>query len=344
VVAIAVTAFVAVLAFVFDLGHMHTVRQELQNAAEAGALAGTRALFDLAGDSATKTTYPNCTRGVDHAQRAAKANMCDKKTGVAGGFNVAAQLIRWDWARNTIYPASPSCNLEPATGVNGVRVTASRTSAGSGGAVSLTFGKIFGKDTADVEVFAAAAVASGLPPGPANNIAVNSAELAKWKLMTPEEIKNQKIKMSPDGGDNAAWCAAAPYNPSAANLKDWIKDGTSPAIQGPPDGTVNLNNGNVTAALQALSDMLAKVIASPSVFEGGWLVYFPVVDNTKFVSSGKVVGFQAFIITGVEATGNPKGISFHLYTGDYLPPGMSLGSQGQAYLLPKLVQMTPATP
>jgi len=342
VVAIAVTAFVAVLAFVFDLGHMHTVRQELQNAAEAGALAGTRALFDLAGDPATKT-YPDCTRGQQTALDVAKANVSDKKTGVAGGFNVAAQLIRWDWAGNTIYPASPSCNLEPATGVNGVRVTASRTSTGSGGAVSLTFGKIFGRDTMDVEVFAVAAVASGLPPGPANNIAVNSAELEKWKLMLPGEIGT--ILMSPDGGDNAAWCAAAPYNPSAANLKDWIKDGTSPAIQGPPNGTVNLNNG-LTSTFQTLRNELNKVksMTGPPHVDGGWLVYFPVVDNTKFVSSGKVVGFQAFIITDVKATGNPKGISFHLYTGNYLPPGMSLGSQGQAYLLPKLVQMTPATP
>ena len=63
----------------------------------------------------------------------------------------------------------------------------------------------------DVEVFAVAAVQSGLPPGPVNNIAINSAALEAWKGMTPDEI--EKIMMTPDGGDNAAWSAGAPYNP-----------------------------------------------------------------------------------------------------------------------------------
>ena len=149
--------------------------------------------------------------------------------------------------------------------------------------------------------------------------------------------------MTPDNGDNAAWSAAAPYNPSSSNLKDWIKDGTSPAVQGPPDGKVNLINGN-TSAFHNLKTALANVMSSGSSVDGGWLVYCPVVDATKGVGTANVVGFQAIIITEVFPTTSDKGVKFHLYTGDYLPPGMSLGSQGQAYLLPKLVQLTPATP
>jgi hypothetical protein len=342
VVAIAMIAFVAVLAIVFDLGHMHTARQELQNAAEAGALAGTRALFDMPGDLPTKV-YPDCTRGIDAAQRAAKANKTDKNQDVIV-LEADAQLIRWDWKLNQISPPTPSCNLEPTTGVNGIRVTARRSGAvpAGGGSVSLTFGKIFGQDTADVEVFAVAAVASGLPPGPVNNIAVNKFELEKWLKMDPEEL--DKILMSPDNGDNAAWCAGTPYKPSASNLKDWIRDGTSPGVQGPPDGRVNLINGN-TSTFQTLRDKLADVIASPAVFEGGWLVWLPVVEVTKMVQDAKVVGFQPFVITAVKATTSEKGISFKFPVGDPgLPPRMSLASQGQAYLLPKLVELTPANP
>ena len=129
IVAIAMIAFIAVLALVFDLGHMHSVRQELQNAAEAGALAGTRALFDMPGDLPSKT-YPDCTRGVDAAQRAALANTSDG--GPVTVLAADAQLIRWDWSGNKIYPPTPSCNLEAATGVNGIKVTARRSERGAG--------------------------------------------------------------------------------------------------------------------------------------------------------------------------------------------------------------------
>ena len=37
--------FFALLAFVIDLGHLLLVREQLQNAADAAALAGARALF-----------------------------------------------------------------------------------------------------------------------------------------------------------------------------------------------------------------------------------------------------------------------------------------------------------
>ena len=114
-VAIAMIAFIAVLALVFDLGHMHSVRQELQNAAEAGALAGARALFDMPGDLSSKT-YPDCTRGVDAAQKAALANKSDYNKGVDGGFAADAQLIRWDWKLNQISPPPPPVTWSPPPG------------------------------------------------------------------------------------------------------------------------------------------------------------------------------------------------------------------------------------
>ena len=50
---------------------------------------------------------------------------------------------------------------------------------------------ILGKDNMDVVVFATAAFgyATGLPPGPFNNIAINRDELEEWKIMTPDKAK-----------------------------------------------------------------------------------------------------------------------------------------------------------
>jgi Flp pilus assembly protein TadG len=39
--------FVGLLALVIDLGHIHAIKNELQNAADSGALAGARGLYHL---------------------------------------------------------------------------------------------------------------------------------------------------------------------------------------------------------------------------------------------------------------------------------------------------------
>ena len=40
-------AFLGILAVVIDLGHLHTVQNELRNAADAAALAGARSLMPM---------------------------------------------------------------------------------------------------------------------------------------------------------------------------------------------------------------------------------------------------------------------------------------------------------
>ena len=103
-VAILLIAFIAVLAIVIDLGHLHAVRQELQNAAEAGALAGTRALFEGVGEGTPiagldPATYPQCSNATDKAGKAAKLNFTDiNKQVTLLGSDI--QLMSWDWGTN----------------------------------------------------------------------------------------------------------------------------------------------------------------------------------------------------------------------------------------------------
>ncbi|HLD48012.1 MAG TPA: pilus assembly protein TadG-related protein, partial [Desulfobaccales bacterium] len=44
---IMIFAFLGILAVVLDLGHLHTVQNELRNAADAAALAGARSLMPM---------------------------------------------------------------------------------------------------------------------------------------------------------------------------------------------------------------------------------------------------------------------------------------------------------
>ena len=45
IVAVCLVIFVGFTALAVDIGHLYVVRNELQNAADAGALAGARRLF-----------------------------------------------------------------------------------------------------------------------------------------------------------------------------------------------------------------------------------------------------------------------------------------------------------
>jgi hypothetical protein len=325
IVAIAMIAFIAVLALVFDLGHMHSVRQELRNAAEAGALAGARALFPLRPLNPPPTDLPYCTLALQRARETAAANKTDIDKDVTV-IAADAQLIHWDWKENKRSDFIPSCNLEAATGVNGIRVTARRSGAVPAGSVSLTFGKIFGMDTMDVEVSATAAVgfASKVPTAP---------------FCIPYGLDpTLPLKMNPDKGDNSGWAAAAPYNPTASNVTDWLLHGTAPLVEGPPDGIVNLNNG-FSNNYKTFADILAANFDSSL---GGWLVVVPVVNVTKFNGSAHVVGFQPIIITKVDAppshAGN-FGLWIKLYTGPVPEGGTNPGGAASPiYTLPKLVE------
>jgi Flp pilus assembly protein TadG len=50
IVALLMVVFLGVAAFAIDIGHLHLVKNELQNAADAGCLAGARVLYDESGE------------------------------------------------------------------------------------------------------------------------------------------------------------------------------------------------------------------------------------------------------------------------------------------------------
>jgi Flp pilus assembly protein TadG len=55
IIATSTFAFVGLAALAIDLGHLFVVRNELQNAADAGALAGARFLYDNNGTAVNAT-------------------------------------------------------------------------------------------------------------------------------------------------------------------------------------------------------------------------------------------------------------------------------------------------
>jgi len=328
--AVSLFMFVGLLAIVIDLGHLHAVRNELQRAAEAGALAGTRALFPLEGYPSVVPAVdpPFCDLGTAKARETAGANLSD-------GASVTvpiSDVVRgwWDWTANTFTPKPASCSLAET---NAIQVTARRTEA-SGGPVFLTLARLFGLESAGVVASATAAVGyvSGLPPGPFNNIAIQAGWLGTLTV-------GGTFSFSPDHSDNSSWAGPDSLpNINAALLKNWINNNSSPEM--PLTGGVNLINGWATSVLMALQSQLGPNSKTYPGYGTGWLVVLPVVNVIKMNQSAPIVALQPVIITNVVPTGGNKRIEFILYGG---PVSVIGGTPGGPVSLvwatrPKLVQ------
>ncbi|MFZ0052096.1 MAG: pilus assembly protein TadG-related protein [Desulfobaccales bacterium] len=157
---IMLVAFFALLAVVTDLGHLMLVRSQLQNAADAGALAGARALF-----LNNSTGTPAWATGQAAAVGTVEANKADTLWLVEPSGNV--QTGYWDttWNPTTAPATLLSTGITPgATDAPAVKVTVQKN-ATSNGPVSMTFGQIFGITTVNVAAHATAIV-SPTPGGP----------------------------------------------------------------------------------------------------------------------------------------------------------------------------------
>lgn len=135
--AVFLVVVIAFMAFSIDYGYIVVTESELQNAADAGAMSGARALND----------------GREEAILAAK-NWTGKN--IAAGQSVAVadedvEIGRWDAdaATFTVVPANSS------DAPNAVRVTCRRTS-GRGNPLNLFFAPVIGTDSANLTVSAIA--------------------------------------------------------------------------------------------------------------------------------------------------------------------------------------------
>ena len=158
--AVALVMLLAIVAILADLGHMFMVRRQIQEAAEAGAEAGARAL-------AYGTTL-NFQRAISTATATVRTKSVDGV--LLGDFNTDSSLLEvqvgyWDlsWTRNTA-PATlngytdPQHYIPSANEVPAVRVNIAKTSEGAGHRAALTayFSSFMGFSHVDVATFSVA--------------------------------------------------------------------------------------------------------------------------------------------------------------------------------------------
>ena len=299
--AICLVFLIGFVALVLDVGHLQAVRNEVQNAADAAALAGTRALFPYQGYPDTNlipiTEPPFCPLALTTAKAAASENHPGAIVNMAFAPGDVETGI-WDWTNK---PSTPQANCTMA--INAMRVTI-RKDAVANQPVATWFASIIGIDSVNVNAQAVAAVGfvNGHAPGDFWNIAIQKTwledQIDKYRdqglpyPLAPVSAPDEYAYMNPDKVDNGGWCGADGVNVNAQYLKDAINgDGAGAASS----DQVSLANGLMGSVAMELDKKIATSTwlgADGKTEYPGWLVYLPIVNVKEFNQATDLVQGQ----------------------------------------------------
>jgi hypothetical protein len=251
----------AITALALDLGQIAFVRNELQNAADAAALAGTMRLRGLEAQQKTMLgyTYIQGNNNIrTEAQRFVQQNKAGFESLVANlniGNNPAGDIVI-----GYISPLNPSAPMTySGPRWNSVRVTTYRNTSHSG-RLPLLFGRILGREDQEVTATATATLTSD-----------------GWGHALPITIDIEDYKRLFDGNLDPNESDDFTYNPDVAPLVDtatgnqiyWNRvtgSKTSPAPDGVrelmlyPDKNVNVPGNFGTVDLGSLSGSTTDII------------------------------------------------------------------------------------
>ena len=321
-VAIVLIALIAIAALAVDVGYLLASRNELQNAADASALAATRRLgatYDAMTPTAQQSyvyvydsTNPNDI--IEVGKAAALSNS-------AAGQPVAVldadvEVGTWDQTRTPRFVATTS---QP----DAVRVTTRRDPSVAAGQVGTFFAHIFGNDLVSVTAVATAAL-TGQSKVEAGGLPIPIGIPRRW-FETPN-FCGQSINFYPPcnkepcaSGEGCAGYHTFTYSPASASyLAKTIMPGTwqgtfiSPAITA---GTTQFEfTGGTLASLmnppdypfQTLFDNMKGLDGDgdPNI----WTAQVVVYDSSSCANpnqSLQVIGFATIEITNVVGAPNP---------------------------------------
>jgi hypothetical protein len=254
---IMLAAFVGLLALVIDLGHLQTVQNELQNAADACALRGARAFVpDTMPLNNTDQLYaaaPDANNAVSQASSTIGANDSDN-VALTDLPTTDIQVGIWDYETSNWLGGTPSFTWPPPSEYwghyigPGIGLTTRRANSYNYGPVGMTLARFFGYNQVDVKTPSIAALsgvgaidtgAPVLPFGPRH-------DLYDQYLGNPDGLL-----LNPDETGTMGWTNLDPgTNTSAEDIMKIFNDGALTYCQ---DGeTVSLQNGVASSCIQTM--------------------------------------------------------------------------------------------
>jgi hypothetical protein len=258
---------VAVAAYAVDVAYFFLVRNQLQNDADAAALAGARHLFD--GMSAA----PNWSAAEQKALASVGMNRA------AGAPLTDATVRSGYWSLSDPSPVLKANTVSPHDyDAPAIEVRVSRSPGSNGGMIKTFFLNYFGKAEQTLQVRAVAGLASPAAtrifPGP---------------KLDPKTSKPYVFQLT---GTLGGWVDLSATSNSAGLVSDWLQ-ATAPVLTSmgqaiwPQPGTMSRNYKDVSACSAA-----AKNPASRSCE----YVYMPILSDVQARNSTPVLGFACMHI------------------------------------------------
>lgn len=275
-VALFLVVLLAASALAIDYGHMAWVHDELQKAADAGALAGARALVPYVGNPGT----PDWIAGQNKATETVLLNRADAQAIT----DCQVDYGYWSLSSKTLQSSGivPSISDRPA-----IRVRIAKAAGHNGGPLRTFFAPIFGVNSQDLSAQAIAVVSGpyNIPPrGGAFPLAVPQTLVDQyWNQDPPVSFKIGSVNLDPDGGQWTSFYTDANDVPT---IRDLIDNGNPSSL------TVGDNIWIEPGTKTTLYDDAATKI--------GQTVIVPVV-NTDFSTQSytPILGFVSFYIEDV---------------------------------------------
>jgi Flp pilus assembly protein TadG len=256
-------------ALAIDIGHYVLVKNQLQKAADAGALAGARALFPDDLKAATWPVIPDCSNAVIVGTQTAQWNQTDQATTVVADIETG----HWDVVNRKFYAV---CSADNATFTNAVQVTTHRVDT------PFFFAQILGvvPKTIQATSIAAKLPVAGLRGGKGFPVAIGKKYV--------HENKTLYIPLNDDTSDMGCWWLPGNTAPVefATDLKNVFNDPDTcvPALQ-TKDDWIYMNNGVINSA----EDIIDNKYHNMDVF-------LPVVDTIKYRQATQISYFLRFTI------------------------------------------------
>lgn len=285
-VTIAIFSLIGFAALAIDVGHLFVVRNELRNAADAGALSGARVLYNADGTAVD----PNANQA---AYNAAVANQSEKlavEVNWSGGNVGDVERGHWSFAASTFTPNSSltpvnlwnvsAAELDANTDfINAVRV---RTRREATPAASF-FARIFGFQNfgLSAESVAYAGFAGTLEPRAVDQ----PFALCKQTLLIDDKYECSVGRLMNDNEQTGGWTNFTQENCSTANASSVgaliCKTGNlTPIYLGEPMG---MTNGTQASNYKDLRDCWAPGGKYPTK---KWPLTLPVIDCTTKPQGG----------------------------------------------------------
>jgi Flp pilus assembly protein TadG len=295
-VAITMVVMLAMAAMALDVGHALVARNELQNAADAGALAGARAL-GLIYESMPSSSYASYVISTGDTATVSSAVQSTALLNAAAGANISVnggdiQVGVWDSATRTF---TPTANVPRA-----VRVITRRDGAANG-PISTFLAQVIGVTSVNVNAVATAqltAIGSSIPGALDLPLAISELFFSQFGC-------GDSIMLYPSNGTPQSCAGFTTFDqapPNDSRMRSILDGMIAGTYQSPSTiaGQTQLQFTNGTLS-NPTWDALTALFQQRSAGTGYWDAFVPVYQGNDCSPSGAITiaGYATMRITNV---------------------------------------------